>query len=168
MTPLNQTDDVLATIQMFSNQYLAEQIEDESSTSLANRDAFNTHLVSEIYRIFGVKIDHSMDEHLDQAVKIGTVQRCSSVQASLGYSGYNSRRSLASLVAWTMLNARYISVVSAMACNRRPNFQPGLTENELKNLGMSSSPPSSHSRIFINKQRWFNVSSALFHGSWPL
>lgn len=133
----NYADDFLYALQLFSNQYLRDALPGGSDVGLSDRNAFKAYLLSETYRILGIKIDHSMDELPDPGFKSPFFQRCLSTQAALGFSGHEVHRSLPGLIAWSMLQSRYCAMVFATACNtnKNPNAKPppGAAENETRN-----------------------------------
>ena len=137
MVHWNYTDDFLYALQLFSNQYLRDSLPGGGYLGLSDRDTFKAYLLSETYRILGIKIDHSMDELPDPGFKSPFFQRCLSAQSALGFSGNEVHRSLPGLVAWNMLQSRYCAMVFATACNtnKNPNAKPppGAAENETRN-----------------------------------
>ena len=137
MVHWNYTDDFLHALQLFSNQYLRDSLPDRGYTGLSDRTAFRAFLLSETYRILGIKIDHSMDELPDPGFKSPFFQRCLRTQSALGYFGNDTHRSLPGLIAWNMLQSRYCAMVFATACNtnKNPNAKPppGAADNETRN-----------------------------------
>ena len=137
MVHWNYTDDFLYALQLFFNQYLVENVPDGGFIVLSDRNAFKAYLLSETYRILGIKLDHSMDEQPDPGFKSPYFQRCLNTQTALGFSGNEVHRSLPGLIAWNMLQSRYCAMVYATACNtiKNPNAKPppGAPENEMKN-----------------------------------
>ena len=137
MVHWNYTDDFLYALQLFSNEYLIENIPNGGFIDLSDRNVFKAFLLSETYRILGIKIDHSMDEQPDPGFKSPYFQRCVNTQTALGFSGNDVQRSLPGLIAWNMLQSRYCAMVYAMACNssKGPSAKPppGAAENEIKN-----------------------------------
>lgn len=149
LTTWNCTEDILYTLQTFSGQFLVDAATEAGLPFLSDQKAFKAHLLSEIYRVLGFALDHSMDQQLDQAFKSHYFQRCLNLQASLGYSGDDFSRSLPALVAWTILNSRHSTMVFAIAFSKNPNAKPlpGMPDQETKNPGMLSrtvSLPSSY------------------------
>ena len=137
MVHWNYTDDFLYALQLFSNQYLMDSLPGGGYIGLSDRNAFKAYLLSETYRILGIKIDHSMDELPDPGFKSPFFQRCLNTQSALGFSGNEVHRSLPGLIAWNMLQSRYCAMVFATACNTNKNSNtkppPGAAENETRN-----------------------------------
>lgn len=126
-------DDLLAAMQIFVIQYLNNQTDCDAVPSLSMKSSFDRRFMSEIYRILGVRIDHSMESQPDQLFRTLLVQRVLSIQAAFGYSGLGEQRSLTGNVAWATLNIRCISLSIAWACQKsKPH-----TENGLKHPGMN-------------------------------
>lgn len=108
----NNNDDLLAVMQLFSNRISDSQVHVELSGS------FEHVFLSEIYRHLNVNADHSMDPQHDKLFRQTIIQRCLSVQASLGYKGERSHRTLTAKLAWTVLNLRMTSMTFAIAFNK--------------------------------------------------
>ena len=122
----NHHDDLLAVMQLFSIQH-----SNVSTVSAKN----NAELVflNEIYRVLGVNVDHSGDPQPEQLFRNQMIQRCLSMQMSLGYQGEKKHRSLSAKVAWTILNLRFTSLIFTFAFKKPPNV-PGI-ESETKKPG---------------------------------
>ena len=131
------TDDVLAAIQLFSNQYLNQQTQLDFIPSLINGVTFNRNLISGVYRVLGVSLDHTLNEQPDLAIRNTYFQRCLGIQASLGFPGDSSLRPVEGVVAFVMLNLRYFCLAFAFAFNKKANG----SENELRKPGLSSLLP---------------------------
>lgn len=108
----NNNDDLLAVIQLFRNRLSDPQVNARHSGS------FEHVFLSEIYRHLNVNADHSMDPQHDKLFRQTIIQRCLSVQASLGYKGERSHRTLTAKLAWTVLNLRMTSMTFAIAFNK--------------------------------------------------
>lgn len=134
---------------------------------LADRSTFKLQLLSEIYRVLGQSIDHSMDAQLDQSFQKQIFQRCLSLQSSLGYIGEDFSRSLPGLVAWTSLGTRYCTMLFAMAYSKNPNIKPppGMPDQETKNPGKSGLYSDGAFKISDFYQRLYISCWALRNGS---
>lgn len=108
----NNNDDILAVMQLFRNRISDSQVHVGLSGS------FEHVFLSEIYRHLNVNADHSMDPQHDKLFRQTIIQRCLSVQASLGYKGERSHRTLTAKLAWTVLNLRMTSMTFAIAFNK--------------------------------------------------
>ncbi|KAL9104109.1 MAG: hypothetical protein Q9163_000911 [Psora crenata] len=104
------TEDVLSTAQLFASQYLNLQMQN-FAPSLGNSSTFNRRLLSGIYRILGVSLDHAIDAQQDQSYKNAYFQRCLGVQASLGFLGEFTLRPTEGIIAVVMFSLRYFSIV---------------------------------------------------------
>ncbi|KAL9130982.1 MAG: hypothetical protein Q9217_000971 [Psora testacea] len=117
------TEDVLSAVQLFTSQYINLQMQLQFAPSLANSSTFNRRLLSGMYRILGVGLDHAMDTQPDQSYKNTYFQRCLGVQASLGFPGDVSLRPTEGIVALVMLSLRLFSIVLSYASTRKGNEQ---------------------------------------------
>lgn len=108
----NNNDDLLAVIQLFRNQM------SNSHVHAGLSESFEHVFLSEIYRHLNVNTDHSMDPQHDKLFRHTIIQRCLSVQASLGYKGERGHRNLTAKLAWTVLNLRWTSMTFAVAFNK--------------------------------------------------
>lgn len=124
----NYNDDLLAMMQLFVHQHSNEL----ARQGLTKTSVEETFLI-EIYRVLGVHVDHSVDPQLDQLFKNQMIQRCLSMQLSLGYQGESKHRSLPAKVAWTILNIRFAALIFAWAF-KRPVGAPG-PESDPKTTG---------------------------------
>lgn len=111
----NNHDDLLAVMQLFLSQHSNISIE------LAQGSVEKVFL-SEIYRVLGINVDSSGDLQFEQMFKNQMIQRCLSMQMSLGYRGEKKHRSLPAKVAWTILNLRFASLIFAFAFKNPPNM----------------------------------------------
>ena len=111
------------------------QMQLEFAPSLASSSTFNRRLLSGIYRILGVVLDHALDAQPDQSYKNTYFQRCLGVQASLGFPGDVSVRPTEGTVALVMLSLRYFSIVLSYATTRKAD---GSDSEALKKPGESS------------------------------
>ena len=135
LTHSNYTEDLLYTLQNFSQQYLIEAIPGSALPLLSDRKAFKAHLLSEIQRVLGIQIDSSMSSQPEPSFRNQYFQRCLNLQSSLGFSGEDFSRSLPALVAWAMLQTRYCTVFLTTFLTKAPRPPPGMPESELKNPG---------------------------------
>ena len=90
-------DDLVAAIQTFSRQHPHGNIE--------------RNFLSEICRVLEVRLDHSVEPQLDYLFKSSMIQRCLSMQLSLGYTGQRKSRSLPAKVAHALLDIRATTLV---------------------------------------------------------
>ena len=109
-------DDLVAAIQTFSRQHPHGNIE--------------RNFLSEICRILEVRLDHSMEPQLEYLFKNPMIQRCLSMQLSLGYLGKPKSRSLPAKVAHTLLDIRATTIV--MTCTLRNLTGPPNPETDPK------------------------------------
>ena len=124
-------DDCLATMQAFSDQFLEQQSELGPGPALANRDSFSYQFLGGFSRILELGIDYSINpQHLQLLANL-YLQKLLSAQAAFGYSGEYSTRPLPAMVAYTMLNTRYIAYSFATVLSKQ---KP--TESELRNPGI--------------------------------
>ena len=101
------SDDCLATMQAFSNQFLEHR--SQPGLALANSTNFSSHFLSEFCRILAFPIDYSADAQQSSLISNQYVQRLLSAQAALGFAGEYSSPSLPARVAQTIMNLRYIA-----------------------------------------------------------
>ncbi|MCJ1266503.1 mediator complex subunit [Lobaria immixta] len=104
----NHTDDLLAVMQSFLKQRSNDWT--EQGLLIGNLEE---NFLSDIYRVLGVNIDHSVDPQPEQLFRNQMIQKCLSMQMSLGYPGERQHRSLSSKVALTILNLRFASLMLA-------------------------------------------------------
>ena len=130
MTNPSHSDDLLATIQAFANQHLYIDALAGSLPALADSDTFKSHFLSEMYRVLGLQYDYSVDSHPQQIIQNTLIQKCLSIQASVGLAGISKRPSLPSIVAQTTLELRHVAYTYLLATRSKPG-----TDSELKNPG---------------------------------
>ncbi len=123
-------DDLVATMQQFSNQHLYEGVDLANSPRLAEISVFKSHFLSEVYRVLGLQYDYSVDNHPQQIIQNQVIQKCLATQVSLGYAGRSGRPSLSSVVAQATLDLRH-AAYSHMYVSRAKLGSDG----ELKNPG---------------------------------
>ena len=128
---ISSTDDVLATIQLFTRQYLDQHTHLDFVPSLTNSITFNRSLISGVYRVLGVSLDHALSEQPDLAIRNTYFQRGLGIQTALGFAGDIAPRLTEGMIAFVMLNLRYFCLVLAYACTKRPS------ESELRKPGQS-------------------------------
>ena len=133
------SDDCLATMQAFSNQFLEHR--PQPGLALANSTNFSSYFLSEFCRILAFPIDYSADAQQSSLISNQYIQRLLSAQAALGFTGEYSPPSLPARVAYTIMNLRYIATSLYTFLRGKPPI-----ESELKNPGK------------INKQRSEDVS----------
>ncbi|KAL8784654.1 MAG: hypothetical protein Q9195_008957 [Heterodermia aff. obscurata] len=90
-------DDIVAAIQTFSKQHPHGNIE--------------RNFLGEICRVLDVRLDHSVEPQLDYLFKNSTIQRCLSMQLSLGFLGKCKSRTLPAKVAHALLDIRATTLV---------------------------------------------------------
>ena len=130
MTNPSHSDDLLATMQAFANQHLYLDALAGSLPALADGDMFKSHYLSEMYRVLGLQYDYSVDPHPQQIIQNTLIQKCLSIQTSLGLAGISKRPSLPSIVAQTTLELRHAAYTYLLATRNKPG-----TDSELKNPG---------------------------------
>ena len=138
--PANYFEDLFYALQAFRDQYLTDSVPGDGLPLLADRKAFDSHLLSEMFRVLGVPIDQSTASQPDQAFKNPFLQRVLNVQVMLGYSGLSFSRSLSASIAWTVLNLRYCTMAFTLAANKNPKPPAGMLDTELKNPGANFGP----------------------------
>lgn len=123
----NHTDDLLAVMQSF----LKHRSDDwtEQGLLLGNLEEL---FLGDIYRVLGVNIDHSIDPQPEQLFRNQLIQRCLSMQMSLGYFGERQHRSLPAKVALIILNLRFTSLM--LAYSFKKSNVPG-TDSDYKKPG---------------------------------
>ena len=102
------SEDVLATAQLFSRQCLTNQMHMEYGPSVNTITTFNRALISGVYRISGVPLDHALLEQPDSTAKNMLLQRCLGIQAAVDFQGEAVVRRVQELVASVTFNLRYI------------------------------------------------------------
>lgn len=146
----NHTDDLLAVMQSFLKQRSNDWT--EQGLLMGNLEE---NFLSDIYRVLGVNIDHSVDPQPEQLFRNPMIQKCLSMQASLGYPGERQHRSLSSKVGLTSLNLRFASLMLAYPF-KKPSV-PG-AESDFKKPGGSHPilPISYPARILRPSQKCFD------------
>ncbi|KAI9801030.1 MAG: hypothetical protein M1825_003565 [Sarcosagium campestre] len=86
--------------------------------------------INETYRALGLSVDHSIELHRDQLYRNINLQRCLSMQDSLGFSGQGSQRSLAAKVAWLTLDLRLVALKFAYTFNQSGSKSNGQSQND--------------------------------------
>ena len=119
----NHHDDLLAVMQLFSNQH-------SNISARSAQGSIEGVFLSEIYRVLGVNVDHSGDPQPEQLFRNQMIQRCLSMQLSLGYQGETKHRSLSAKIAWTILNLRFASLIFAFAFKKPPNMSVAESDNQ--------------------------------------
>ena len=107
----NNTDDLLKVMELFARQLPRV----ESSADQLHWNNIQKTYLNELYRALGVNLDRSIEAQAEKLLRHPMIQRCFSIQASLGYIGEEKPRSLPSKLAWTLLNQRMISMIFAYA-----------------------------------------------------
>lgn len=125
-----QSEDLLAVIQLFSRQHSRDWMDQG-----VFEGSLEENFLNEIYRVLQVNLDHAVDPQADYLFKNQMVQRCLGMQVCLGYSGETQHRSVATKVAWTILNLRFTFILLAYAL-KRPNQG---ADSEAKKPGKVSS-----------------------------
>lgn len=96
------------------------------------RSDIEKDLVGEIYRALSQSADFTPDQHTEKSSSAATIQKCLSVQDSLGRHSGQQHKSIAAKVAWTTLNLRFVSLnFYILATNA---IKPGV-EVDLNRLG---------------------------------
>lgn len=122
------SDDCLATMQAFSNQFLEHR--PQPGLALTNSTNFSSHFLSEFCRILAFPIDYSADAQQSSIISNQYIQRLLSAQAALGFAGEYNSPSLPARVAHTIMSLRYIATsLYTFLRGKSP------TESELKNPG---------------------------------
>ena len=97
-------DDVVMAITTFMSQ-----LSEEQKTYL--HDLF----LKETYKVLGL-VDRLTDTaQLDRTIRLGTMARCQSMQAALGYRGEKLNRTIASKLAFMALHLKTITIAFTMA-----------------------------------------------------
>ena len=99
-------DDLLAILQRFF---------DEQVSLGLDQQAFVHRFLAELYRVLQVNTSHTLTASPDELLRLPQIQKCLSVQVSLGYSGEEKYRTLSAKCAWTLLNVRMVSLSFAFA-----------------------------------------------------
>ena len=99
-------DDLLAVMQRF--------FVEQTSFGL-DQQAFVHRLLRELYRVLQVNTSHTLTASPDELLRLPQIQRCLSLQVSLGYFGEERHQTLSAKCAWTMLNVRMVSWSFAFA-----------------------------------------------------
>lgn len=123
-------DDLIATMQQFSQQHLYKGVDIATSPRLAEIDVFKSHFLSEVYRVLGLQYDYSVDAHPQQIIQNQVIQKCLATQTSLGYAGRSNRPSLSAVVAQVTLDIRHAAY--SYMCVKMA--KPG-SDGDLKNPG---------------------------------
>ena len=151
------SDDCLATMQAFSNQFLEHQI--NPGLALANNDYFSSHFLSEFCRILEFPIDYSADAQHGAILQNQYIQRLLSAQTALGYAGDYSLRPHAARLAHTILNMKYLATNLATLLRGKP------AESELRNPGMTYSHIAKRQSYVSKCLNWFRIGpSSCGHG----
>ncbi|KAI9671992.1 MAG: mediator complex subunit [Trizodia sp. TS-e1964] len=79
--------------------------------------AFHADFLSEIYRALNMSVDYSVEPQHDKLFRNTIIQRCLSMQNSLGYGGEGKARTLTAKVAWATLQLRHSALTLALAIN---------------------------------------------------
>ena len=124
----NTSEDLAKVLQVFTDQVSSS----EFSGADSNVKTIRTLYLTELYRSLGINLDRSLDPQPEKLLRHPMVQRCFSMQASLGFQNDDRPRTLPSKVAWTLLNVRLISMTFALAFQK---FGSG-TEIEINKPGM--------------------------------
>ena len=122
------SDDCLATMQAFSNQFLEHR--PQPGLTLAGSSNFSSRFLSEFCRILAFPIDYSQDAQQSSLISNQYIQRLLSAQAALGSAGEHSPPSLPARVAHTIMSLRYIATSLYTFLRGKPS-----SESELKNPG---------------------------------
>ena len=122
------SDDCLATMQAFSNQFLEHR--PQPGLTLAGSSNFSSRFLSEFCRILAFPIDYSQDAQQSSLISNQYIQRLLSAQAALGSAGEYSPPSLPARVAHTIMSLRYIATSLYTFLRGKPP-----SESELKNPG---------------------------------
>lgn len=146
----NHTDDLLAVMQSF----LKQRSNDWTEQGLL-RGNLEENFLGDTYRVLGVNIDHSVEPQLEQLFRNPWIQRCLSMQMSLGYSGEKQHRSLSAKVAMTILHLRFTSLILAYSF-KKPNV-PGADLDIKKPGKLFTLSTGYNSRILRPTQKCFDL-----------
>ena len=94
-------------------------------------------LVHEIYRALAQSADFTTETQQEKIARSPTIQRCLSVQDSLGRQPGHGGRSVAAKVAWATLNLRFVSLSLAILLNNGMKVVGG-GDGDLSKPGQSS------------------------------
>ena len=121
LNPITYSDDLLATLETFTSQHLFQE------TLQGNpAESFKWRFLSEVYRLLGLQYDYSLNAQDNSLLKAAVIQRCLSLQASLGFNGTrNVPPSLSSQVAQSILDLRFVAYALMMAKKSRTEGKPG-------------------------------------------
>ena len=113
------SDDLLATLNTFTSQHVFQD------TDLGNSaDMFKWRFLSEVYRLLGLQYDYSVNANYETLVRNTLIQRCLSLQASLGFHGTrNVPPTLPSQVAQTILDLRFVAYAIMMTESMKPTSE---------------------------------------------
>ena len=90
-------DDLLAAMQLFSDQHIGNSIAD--------------NFLRAAYRALDIRLDHAIEAQIDWLFKNVMIQRCLGVQLSLGYHGDQKPRTLSAKVAQGLLDIRAVTLI---------------------------------------------------------
>lgn len=132
----NNNDDLLTAIQVFLRQ-------NESAVSQLDRN-ISSHVeqkfLYELYRALRVNLDQAFDTQPEKLLRHQMIQKCFSIQATLGFKGRDGNRDIPSKLAWTLLNLRMIALMIAFAFSRSNG--PSSSESEIGKPGVYLGIPS--------------------------
>lgn len=132
MSVPSYSDDLIATMQQFSNRHLYDGQDLAIPAVLAETGEFKSHFLSEVYRVLGLQHDYSVDPHPQQIIQNQVIQKCLGTQASLGFAGMRGRTSLSSVVAQLTLDLRHTAFSYLFVSKGKMT-----PDGELKNPGQS-------------------------------
>ncbi|KAI9804371.1 MAG: mediator complex subunit [Piccolia ochrophora] len=69
------------------------------------------HFVNEIYRALNMSVDHSVESQAEKLFRNNILQRCLSMQDSLGFEGDRSHREAPAKLAWLTLHLRQLALI---------------------------------------------------------
>jgi len=101
-------DDLLIIVQQQLNQGIPISLNFKSELLTHQSDMQNLFM-SESLRALNINVDFSGDQ--DKILRNATVLKCLSVHAALGFTSFNTLRSLPAQVSWITMNFRSFSVL---------------------------------------------------------
>ncbi|KAI9840028.1 MAG: hypothetical protein M1819_000220 [Sarea resinae] len=113
-THSNNYDDILSIVQQYSTKN------------------FDYEFLYYVYRSLSINVDYSIDPAHEKLFKNSMIQRCLSIQNSLGYKGAQKPRSLLGKIAWVTLNLRFTSLTFAFSFNNFKGAGPGHENDVLR------------------------------------
>ena len=120
LNPITYSDDLLATLETFTTHHLFQD-----TLQCNPAESFKWRFLSEVYRLLGLQYDYSLNAQDNSLLKAAVIQRCLSLQASLGFNGTrNVPPSLSSQVAQCILDLRFIAYALMMAKKSRTEGKP--------------------------------------------